>query len=99
MILNWHYLVCLFYIIRLAISFCESVSSYFYAQSVGRLLLQLIHLILLQVILLIRGALKGAPSGGRRAEGGGRRAEGGRGRAMADGDKFLLLFSNTRNFV
>ena len=27
-ILNWHYLVCLFNIIRLAMSFCESVSSY-----------------------------------------------------------------------
>ena len=33
MILSWHYLVCLSNIIRLAISFCESVSSYLYAFS------------------------------------------------------------------
>ena len=33
MILSWYYLVCLFNIICLAISFCESVSSYLYAFS------------------------------------------------------------------
>ena len=33
MILSRHYLVCLFNIIRLAISFCESVSSCLYAFS------------------------------------------------------------------
>ena len=58
--------------------------------------------ILLQVILLIwgtqypiRGALKGAPLGGRRAEGGGWKTKGRGGGWSADGQKFLLLFSNT----
>ena len=49
------------------------------------LLLQLLHLILLQVTLLIRGALKGAPSGGRRAEGRGQTTKGKGGRRTADG--------------
>ena len=51
--------------------------------------------ILLQVILLIWGTLKGAPLGGRRAEGGGWATKGRGGGRTADGQKFLLLFSNT----
>ena len=61
-----------------------------YAQSVGRLLIQLLYLILLQVILLIRGALRGPNQ-----EGGGRRADDEGQWRTADGDKFLLLFSIT----
>ena len=45
MILSWHYLVCLSNIIRLAISFCESVSSYLYAFSHLRMMVfQIIHM-------------------------------------------------------
>ena len=43
----------------------------------------------------IRGALKEAPSRGRRAEDGGRTTKGKGGRRTADRRKFLLLFSNT----
>ena len=46
-------------------------------------------------ILLIRGALKGAPSGGHRAEGGGRATKSYGGWRTADREKFLLRFSNT----
>ena len=53
------------------------------------------------IILLIRGAqgpIRGAPTGGQRAEGGGRMMKGKGGRRTADEEKFLLPFSNTQYF-